>query len=164
MNWCGKVETENKEVLYTKYCMSGASADVRHHYQTSARVEDSGHLPKWDDAKVLESGPRKKERKVKEALYKSQTLNNKRTADNMYHAATKECAARKESKCNTLLSAAGIWTKEYSLTPEQQMGCLVKVQLFTLIQRFLPPILLRIVTSSQAILWNTNHYFVNLLL
>ena len=60
-------------------------ADLRHHRPSSAlvdHVDKAGHLPKWKEAKILQSGLDRKRRKVLEALYISTNKNiNKRTGD-----------------------------------------------------------------------------------
>lgn len=48
-------------------------ADIKHYRVSSAlvnyKVDDKGHLPKWDEAKVLKSNITKQQRKAVEFLY-----------------------------------------------------------------------------------------------
>jgi len=79
-------------------------ADIRRHRVSSAlvnHVDDKGHLPKWDQAKVPKSDLTKQQRKAIEAFYITNSKNiNKRTGDIVWADAAAQVAAAGRSSMN----------------------------------------------------------------
>ena len=80
-------------------------ADVRYHRLTNAlvtHIDDKGHLPKWEQAEVLEKGLSKQQRKVIEALYITINNNiNQRTGDIKWTSNTATFAAAERATRRT---------------------------------------------------------------